>query len=145
MKTRQIQQMPFYPIIRVSFFHLEITGFVEGVSLDHVTMSTDAYGSFPIFDSQGKLIKYDYGKPNVLLETLKKLVLKHNWPLDRALPLCTSNVATYLGFNRKGFIKTGLDADILVLDRNLTVQYHFAKGVTLKTPTYIKRAMFPCL
>jgi len=107
-----------------------------------VTISSDAYGSMPVFDENGKLVKYDYQRPAVLLETIKKLVVSHSWPLARALPLCTKNPAKFLGLE-KGVIAIGSDADLLVLShQNFAINYVFAKGIMLKSPTFTKHSMF---
>jgi len=113
----------------------------EGINLAHVTISSDAYGSNPVFDEYGRLVSYDYQRPYVLLETIKELVVKHGWSLAAALPLCTKNPAIFLGLD-KGTITVGSDADVVILSQNFSVNYVLAKGITLKTPTWIKRPMF---
>jgi hypothetical protein len=35
----------------------------KGLPLPHCTVSTDAYGSLPRFDAQGKLVEYDVADP----------------------------------------------------------------------------------
>lgn len=35
----------------------------RGVPLDLVTVSSDAYGSLPVFDSTGRLVAYDVAEP----------------------------------------------------------------------------------
>ena len=67
-----------------------------------MTLSTDSYGSSPVFDSHGNVISYTYGKPDTMLKTIRSLVLEHGWKLEDALPLVTSNTANYLLMNQKG-------------------------------------------
>jgi len=74
----------------------------EGLPLSQITISSDAYGSLPKFDDKGVLIRYEYGRPNVILNTIKLLVQEAGWPLEKALPLCTKNTGSYLGLNKGG-------------------------------------------
>ena len=63
-------------------------------------------------------------------------------PLEEALQLSTSNIATYFNFDRKGFLAEDYDADIIVLNQtDLSLLYVFGKGQVLKTPTWTKHDM----
>eukprot|EP00884_Botryococcus_braunii_P017364 jgi/Botrbrau1/4310/Bobra.0232s0002.2 len=70
--------------------------------LGQVTVSSDAYGSLPVFDEKGKLIAYEVASPGNLFRFFRELVLKDGWPLERALPLVTRNPATVLKLKKKG-------------------------------------------
>ena len=106
---------------------------------DHrVTISSDAGGCLPCFDSQGQLTHMDVGSPGALLETLREL-LACGLPLERILPAFTSNVASLLRLPRKGVIAIGGDADLLVLDEAdalsdvlLGGDWHLREGKTLR-------------
>lgn len=101
-----------------------------GVALDHVTMSSDSMGSMPRFDEAGNCIGLTYATPDSLHKTIKGLV-KRGMPLEEAITLLTSNSAFMLGkVGVKGCIKTGADADILILDEDLEINSLFAKGKT---------------
>ncbi|HET9031497.1 MAG TPA: beta-aspartyl-peptidase [Dokdonella sp.] len=80
-----------------------------------ITISSDAGGCLPCFDSEGQLSHMDVGTPGALLATLVEL-LDHGLLLDQVLPAFTSNVAALLRLPRKGVIEVGGDADLLVLD-----------------------------
>ncbi len=71
----------------------------------------------PSFDAQGELLKMDVAQPSAMAVTLKAM-LEMELPIEKVLPLMTSNVAGLLKFHHKGRIKTGLDADLLVLNEN---------------------------
>ena len=43
-------------------------------ALDHVSASSDCYGSLPSFDEAGRLIRYSYSKPDGLLRLVVTLV-----------------------------------------------------------------------
>jgi beta-aspartyl-dipeptidase (metallo-type) len=56
-------------------------------------------------------------------------MLDNNLPLEKILPLMTSNVASLFRFHRKGQIATGFDADLLVLDESHRIDSVMANGV----------------
>eukprot|EP00002_Diphylleia_rotans_P006888 TRINITY_DN1632_c0_g1_i2.p1 TRINITY_DN1632_c0_g1~~TRINITY_DN1632_c0_g1_i2.p1 ORF type:complete len:469 (-),score=105.60 TRINITY_DN1632_c0_g1_i2:3099-4505(-) len=114
----------------------------DGLPLERVTMSSDAYGSFPKFDDNGNTIGYGVGKPDTLLKTVKTLVVTHRWSVQDAIRIVTANPATAMKLSGKGRITVGQDADILILDSQWNLQYVFAKGQKMKTPTWIKKGMF---
>lgn len=102
----------------------------DGVSADHVTLSSDAFGSQPKFDQYGECIGLTYASPKYLHKTIQILV-KMGMALEEALKLLTTTPATLLGKEGvKGCIAVGADADILVLDRELEINSLFAKGKT---------------
>jgi beta-aspartyl-dipeptidase (metallo-type) len=56
-------------------------------------------------------------------------VSEHKYPLERVLPLVTSNPARVLKLDRKGRLERGCDADLLVLRRDsLEIAHVFARG-----------------
>lgn len=123
-----------------------LDGWQNQIPLEQVTVSSDAYGSFPVFsEDKTKVIQYGVAPPSSLLHTLKQLVLKHKWPIERALPLFTSNPASFLQFSKKGHIQKGSSADILLLDKDFNLLYVYSNGNLVKTPTFTKNAMFPRL
>jgi len=115
----------------------------DGMPMAQITVSSDAYGSFPTLDEDGNVIGYGVGKPDSLLNTLRALVLQRGWSLAEALPFFTANPARVYKFATKGQIAAGMDGDLLVLNpANLAVEYVFARGRAVKTPTWIKKGMF---
>ncbi len=101
----------------------------RGIDLSKVTFSSDGNGSKPKFDRQGKLIGMGTGKVSTLLAVLQKLVRSHTLTLPQALSFITANSAARLGLSgRKGCINPGADADILVLNHDLSIDKVFARG-----------------
>lgn len=101
-----------------------------GVTLEHVTLSSDSMGSMPRFDDEGNCIGLTYATPDSLHKTIKGLV-QRGMALEKAIQLLTSNSAYVLGKEGvKGCIQPGADADLLVLDGNLDIDSLFAKGQT---------------
>jgi beta-aspartyl-dipeptidase (metallo-type) len=72
-----------------------------------------------------------------------KQLLARGWELHEAVQFFTSNPARFLGFQNKGQIAVGYDADLILLDSSMSsIQYVFAKGQIMKTPTWVKKGMF---
>lgn len=113
----------------------------EKLPLNHITVSSDSYGSNPVFDERGNLIKYSYFKPIELFQEIRKLVVEHRWNWDKSIPFITSHVSEFLGFE-KGMLKEGFDADIVILNQNYEIECVFSKGSLLKNSTWVKKSMF---
>ncbi len=100
----------------------------EGVDTDHVTLSSDAFGSQPRFDDKGECIGLTYASPKYLHRTVQILVQK-GMKLEEALKLLTSTPAHLLAKDGvKGCVAAGADADLLVLDADLEIDSLFARG-----------------
>jgi beta-aspartyl-dipeptidase (metallo-type) len=80
-----------------------------------LTCSSDGAGCLPVFDDNGELIEMDIGRPETLLTTLSTLV-DRGFALEQVLPIFTSNVADQLRLRRKGRVRVGDDADLVLLD-----------------------------
>jgi beta-aspartyl-dipeptidase (metallo-type) len=102
----------------------------EGVSADHVTMSTDAFGSQPKFNEIGECIGLTYASPKYLHQTVQSLVSR-GLPLEEVLKMVTSTPADLLAKKGvKGCVAEGADADILVLGEELAIESLFMRGKT---------------
>ena len=101
----------------------------SGVDLNKITFSSDGNGSKPRFDAQGRLIGMDTGAVSTLLAVVQELVRSKTLALPQAISLVTANPAARLGLSeRKGCIVPGADADILVLNQDLSIDKVFARG-----------------
>jgi beta-aspartyl-dipeptidase (metallo-type) len=102
----------------------------NGVPENNVTMSSDGNGSAPIFDTNGKLVKLGIGSLSSNHKEFYDSVFNEQLPISTALKPFTSNVADILKLdNIKGRIVNGLDADILLLNKNdLSIDMVIAKG-----------------
>jgi beta-aspartyl-dipeptidase (metallo-type) len=81
----------------------------------NLTVSSDAGGSLPAFDDDGRVVKMDVGQPAALSTTLRAL-LQRGHALETVLPPFTSNVAHLFRLASKGHLEVGADADLVVLD-----------------------------
>jgi beta-aspartyl-dipeptidase (metallo-type) len=81
--------------------------------LNRLTVSSDAAISSPL----------------TLYEQIRACVFERKYPLERVLPLVTSNPARVLKLDRKGKLERGGDADVLALRRDsLEIAHVFARG-----------------
>lgn len=108
-------------------------GFFEfldaGVPIEHITLSTDAGGSLPLFDKNGDFVKIAYGHPVSLLNEIMDIIAKDETITAKAVQTVTANPAKILKLETKGHIKPGYDADILVLNRERSgIRYLYALG-----------------
>ncbi len=99
----------------------------SGAPARRLTVSSDAGGSLPVFDSSGQVSGWDVGRPAALGETLAEL-LEGGADLARVLPCFTLNVAELLGLAGKGRIVPGADADLVVLDESGKASDVMARG-----------------
>lgn len=106
-----------------------VRGFLEaGVPENHITMTSDAFGSLPQFDEEGNLIQLEMGLLTSLYDEWVDCIQQDHIPIQTALKTITSNPASILKLNNKGRIQTGLDADVLLIDKNLELQGVIAMG-----------------
>ncbi|MAU94009.1 MAG: beta-aspartyl-peptidase [Planctomycetes bacterium] len=94
-----------------------------------ISVSSDGGGCLPVFDEQGRMVKYSVGTSASLLETLNDLT-GSGVALERALPAFTSNPAEHLKLEKKGRIAVGYDADLVVLDDDGSVASVFTAAET---------------
>lgn len=99
-----------------------------GVPENHITMTSDAFGSLPQFDEEGNLIQLEMGLLTSLYDEWVDCIQQDQIPIQTALKTITSNPASILKLHNKGGIQTGLDADVLLIDKNLELQGVIAMG-----------------
>lgn len=98
--------------------------------IDKIILVTDATKFFgikkgPVFTSDGKL----FGSTTALGVALKNMVQFTGMPFKKVLRTVTLNPAKLLNIqDRKGSLKKGSDADIVILDKEFNVKEVFVKG-----------------
>ncbi|MEW6725195.1 MAG: beta-aspartyl-peptidase [Bacillota bacterium] len=106
-----------------------VEAIARGVPEELVTISSDGNGSLPRFDESGRLSGLGVGSLKTLHETLVTVVREEGLPLERALKIITANVATTLNQSgRKGCLRVGADADLLLLGSELEIIDVWARG-----------------
>jgi beta-aspartyl-dipeptidase (metallo-type) len=98
-----------------------------GADPSRVTVSSDGGGCLPVFDADGRVAAMDVGSPAAAGDALRVL-LARGQPLERVLPAFTANPAGLLRLPRKGQLRPGADADLVVLDARGAVADVMARG-----------------
>ena len=115
-----------------------------GVPMDKVTISSDGQGSWSNYDAAGNLTEMGVSSVDTMYRQVVYQVQNENMSLEEALSLGTSNVAKALEvYPKKGAVHVGSDADVLVLNGDLSMNTVIARGslmmqdgVLLKKGTY---------
>ena len=115
-----------------------------GVPMDKVTISSDGQGSWSNYDAAGNLTEMGVSSVDTMYRQVVYQVQNENMSLEEALSLGTRNVAKALEvYPKKGAVHVGSDADVLVLNGDLSMNPVIARGslmmqdgVLLKKGTY---------
>ncbi len=100
-----------------------------GVPLENITASSDGYGSWSNYDQRGNLIEIGVSQVDSLWNNFVEMVQEDGFTMEEALPHFTSNVAKGLHLDqKKGIIRQGADADLLLVDENLQINTVIARG-----------------
>jgi beta-aspartyl-dipeptidase (metallo-type) len=71
----------------------------------------------------------DSSTPHIFYQQFCGLVVKHGFPLEVVLPLFTTNTAAALKLDKKGCVRAGMDADVIVLtEGTLEIREVIARG-----------------
>ncbi len=101
-----------------------------GADISRVTLSSDAYGSVPVFDQQGNVESSDTVTTKILFDEVRVAILEKGIPIETAVSLITKNAAKVLKLHKqKGSIEVGKDADCVICDKDLNIETVFAKGI----------------
>lgn len=115
----------------------------SGVPETNITFSSDACGSLPGFDEKGNLVKLEMGLPSANLRELRDAIIEEKLPPEVALRVLTSNVATILKLQGKGYIKEAMDADILLLDKGFNIVHLFSLGKwAVRDGSVVKKGLY---
>lgn len=100
----------------------------SGVPIEHITLTSDANGSLPLFNDEGNLVRIEVGKPkSILSETIDAIKLEGLRPEVAFAPV-TINPAKILKLHKKGRIGVNMDADIAVFDKKWNYEFMIARG-----------------
>lgn len=100
----------------------------KGVPCENITISSDGYGSWSTYDEKGQLLKMGVASVSALHEEFITMA-KSGFSVEDALPYFTKNVAKSLDiYPQKGVLQEGSDADIIVLNQDLSIHHLFARG-----------------
>ena len=110
----------FFPDIEVKPSEAVLELLDSGIPVNHITLSSDAGGSLPVFDKIGNLIKTGNGDPKSIFYEMMDIIRADDSKIEEAVKIESSNVANILKLENKGNIKPGYDADLIVLNSERT-------------------------
>lgn len=122
---------PYFPEYEVKPSRAIVELIAAGVPLEHITMTSDANGSLPLFDDSGELVRLEMGQPKSIYNEMVDTHLREGLPLEKALAVVTSNVARILKLKRKGKVQVGNDADLVCINTEFEIVHVIAKGKIL--------------
>ena len=101
----------------------------NGVKIQNVTMSSDANGSMAVYDAEGRFIGLCVTTVETMHKEFRDLALTKDMPLETALRPVTSSPAAAIGmYPAKGCVREGSDADLIIMDKDLSILKVFAMG-----------------
>lgn len=103
----------------------------KNAPLTNITVSSDANGSLPVFDKEGKLTGLTIATQKSLLVNFKFLIQEQILDIPGTIRLFSTNAATFYHFKHKGEIKMGNDADLVFLDDNWDLSGSISRGQTM--------------
>jgi beta-aspartyl-dipeptidase (metallo-type) len=104
-----------------------------GADISRVTMSSDAYGSVPVFDDRGNVVSSDTVSTKILFEEISVAIKELGIPAEKAISIITRNASRVLKIdNKKGTLEVGKDADCVICDKDLNIVNVFAMGKSIE-------------
>lgn len=107
----------------------------QGITIDFDCSECDLVSSLESFiDHNGDFnfitLSSDasFSSPATLLEQVKAVIKHFKWPLEKILPLITTNTARILKLDKKGRIEVGADADFVSVDPGSFNLLHVVAG-----------------
>lgn len=100
----------------------------RGLDTCRITVSSDGQGSWSTYDARGNLTQIGVSSVKALHEQLVRMVKENEFDLAEALSYVTSNPVDALQLSRKGRLQEGMDADIVLLDKDLAIDTVIARG-----------------
>jgi beta-aspartyl-dipeptidase (metallo-type) len=98
------------------------------VPIEQISFSSDGQGSLPLFNKNNDLDGFEIGSCTSLLTEVKDAVNQENIPLEVAIKVITQNPATMFQLDGKGSLARGDDADMVFLDKDLSIKSVMANG-----------------
>jgi beta-aspartyl-dipeptidase (metallo-type) len=104
----------------------------NNVPMDRITMSSDGNGSMAVYNKNGFVERLLVTTLDSLHDEFRLAVLDEGVDISTAVKIITGNVANALKlYPAKGNIGVGADADILLLNEQLEIEYVIAMGKKL--------------
>lgn len=100
-----------------------------GIPIERISFSSDAQGSLPEFNKEGKCTGLEVGSSNSLFQAVLKAVKLEGIPLEQAVRPITSSPASIMNWQDKGVVEVGSKADVVLIhEETQEIQTVIAKG-----------------
>ena len=104
----------------------------NGVLIEKITISTDGNGSIPEFNEKKEFVGMRIASVSSLHKEFINMVKEENISIEEAIHVTSTNIARHLKLGKKGEVRAGKDADIIVLDKDtLKIKHLIPRGKTL--------------
>lgn len=104
----------------------------KGLDPQMMSFSSDANASLPEFNDNGELVGLQVGRIQSMHDSLYEAVQEQGIDLSSAIQAVSTNAARNLGLQKKGRIRVGMDADLVMLERDaLQVRQVWSRGQLL--------------
>jgi beta-aspartyl-dipeptidase (metallo-type) len=100
----------------------------KNVPIGRITVSSDSNGSLPVFDRGGELVGLTIASQKDFLGNFQTLLRTKAVSTEDAIRLFSTNAASLYKLPGKGEVRSGGDADLIVLDENSELRDVFARG-----------------
>ena len=101
----------------------------RNIPTKHITISSDGHGSWSNYAEDGTLLEIGVSGVDALYRELRRMVKELGMAVEEALPFMTSQAAEALGlFPKKGCIRKGADADMLLLGQDMSLDSYISRG-----------------
>lgn len=115
----------------------------QGVPIDRITFSSDGHGGVRRINPKTGEISYRPAPLELNFKETMALVKNHDIPLEQALTLITSNPAIHMNLHEKGRLAIGKDADVCMLNDDLSLMYVISRGeFAMKEGKIIKKGRY---
>ncbi len=102
----------------------------DGIQAEHLTCSSDGWGSFPVFDEKGVCIDVKTAPVDTLQSVFRELVVQKGIAVETALKIFTSNVSEFFGLSDEGYghVRENGIANLIFYDDAFNLKMTVAKG-----------------
>lgn len=107
----------------------------EGIPFDRITVSSDGFGSLPVFNEKKELVSINTGPVDSLYKNFKSMVSDFKIPLENALLPFTKNVASFFGLQSRSsgsLLEGGKASLILFSPTSMNIETVIAGGKVFK-------------
>lgn len=103
-----------------------------GVPMEKVTISSDGQGSWSNYDADGKLVEIGVSDVDTVYRQIVYMANEEHMDFEELLALGTKNPAMALElYPKKGAVKEESDADLLIMNEDLSLDSVIAMGIPM--------------